>query len=268
MALGLQRGSLSPRALGASNFRYVKDYFRAAKYMAVGGGPAGGTDASQHVLFTGNPFGVTHEFALIGTQTILGPIPTTAGGGGLDVSLDNAVDEGIEIVFGADLAGTARGQLTFTIGTDKPFFAKAKIYVTDVSGITPLYFGFRKAQAYQATFTDYTDYAALGLIDVTGNIYTETDNDNAGAVQTDSTIDWADATARTLEVRVNGAAVSYFVDGARVRAAPAFSFDDADVVVPFFRYVNVTDVGAPVVLVGDGSFEIGLQAQFGSFEQP
>lgn len=267
-------GSVSPRAMSRNNFKYCKDFFLGAQTSLKGGAAATGTAGDVNVLRTGNPWAVEHEYAIIGSQAIVSPVLTTSGGGGLDVSLDLTLADGMELMFGGSQAGVARGKLGFTVGTDRPFFAKLTIHSLDVSGSTPLVFGFRKAQAFNATFATYTDFVAIGLNDATGNILTVTDVNNVGEITTDTGVDWADDTARTFKILVGGPGVAsgvvqYFIDGDKQLAPPTFTFDAGDVIFPFFRHQQITDVNTvilPGVISTDKCFEAGYQKQFGSFD--
>lgn len=264
-------GSVSPRAMSRNNFKYCKDFWLACETGKFGGGAATGTAGDVNVLRTGNPWAVEHEYGIIGTQTIISPVLTVSptGYGGLDVTLDETLNDGMEIVFGASESGVARGKLAFKIGTDRAFFARLRVYLTDVSGGV-LYFGFRKAQALD-TIANYTDYALIGLVDDTGNISTTTRLNTGSATTTDTGQDWADTTQHELMVKVsNSGAVTYFLDGDRLYAPPSFTFDTGDVVIPMFRHQHTTDVSDDVILVGsianDYCFEGGYQKKFGSFD--
>jgi hypothetical protein len=271
-------GSVGPRAMSRNNFRYCKDFFLGAETQAFGGGAASGTAGDKNVLRTGNPWAAEHEYGIIGTQTIVSPVTTLTptGYGGLDVTLDETLADGVEIAFGSSLGAIARGKLAFKIGTDRPFFARLRVYLADVSGGI-VYFGFRKVEAFQATsLVTYTDYATLGLNADLGDIVSATQVNTGGQVTTDTTLNWVDATSRELKILVGGGpgvasgVVQYFIDGDRQLAPPTFTFDAGDVVIPFFRHQHTTDVDNDVILVGSISdnycFEGGYQKQFGSFD--
>lgn len=264
-----KRQSIRPTAFNDRLFsRYCKDYFLGIESFKVDGGAASGTTGDSNVLLTGNVAGVQHELFVIGTQTITVPVLETTVGG-LDVTQDKTLADGNEIVFGAKHSGVARGRLAFTIGTDKAFFARLSISASDVSGSAPLYFGFKKAIAAGAVST-YTDYAVLGLNDNTGAVFTVTNLNNAGAVATSTGLTWADGERHEIKLVVGySGAVTYYWDGAIVAAAPAFTFDATDVVVPYFRQEQATDVDDLIVLVGDIAndycFECGFVPKPGDF---
>jgi hypothetical protein len=102
-----------------------------------------------------------------------------------------------------------------------------------VSGSDICAVGFRKTQAYNATFVNYTDKATLNKIG--GNINISTAINDAADVDTDTTEDWADGETHILEVYVSAAGVvTYKIDGEAPGTVAAFTFDATDVVVPFF----------------------------------
>lgn len=213
----------------------------------VAGGAAGGTAEDTNVMAFGqNVF----EYNIKGTQTITAP---SLAAGGLNISMDLTDNDGVEITQGI----TARSPSSFKVGTSAAFYVKARLKIADVSGTDDCAVGFRKAEAYQAAIDNYDEMAALNVI--SGNIYTETIINNAATVSTDTTDDWADAAEKTLEVYVSAAGlVSYKIDGVAPTAvaATAFSFDEDEIVVPFFYFLHATDVAENTLLV---SWECGLQ---------
>jgi len=236
-------GPLAPVKQRRLDADYVYEEFQDAPVCAnvAGTAPGAGTNVAA---FPDNTF----EYFLIGTQTLVAP---TIAADGLLASLDLTNDEGVEYTQGI----TARSRFAFTIGTSPAFYLKVGLLVADVSGSDICAVGFRKAaQAYQAAFADYTDKATLSKKN--GDIYSVTAINNAGDVETDTTINWADAAAKVLEVYVSSAGVvTYKVDGVTATGA-AFTFDDGDVVVPFFHLLHdATTPGA----VHIQSWECGLQ---------
>lgn len=203
----------------------------------VAGGAATGTAGDENVLQMGAS---SYEYHILGTQTILAP---KMGAGGVDMNLDQTADDGIEYVPGAN---NLVGKYAYTIGTDAEFEARLKFSIADVSGTDDCLFGFRKVQAYQAAVDDYTDMAAMNVI--AGAINIETILNNAATTTTDTTDTVADGVTVELKVRVSkGGAVSYFIDGVAPTVTAAFTFDSGDVVVPFFFFLNDTDVAGAVI---------------------
>lgn len=191
--------------------------------MQTTGEVCDGTDTDVHAMvFPRTGF----EFTNIGTQTILCPQITASG---LNIGRDQADGEGTEITQGI----TANSRSAFTVGTSGAFYAKCTFSIEDVSGTDDCAFGFRKAEAYQAAIDDYDEMAALNVI--SGDINIETILNNAGTDTTDTTDDWADGEEHTLEVYVSSSGVVTFkIDGAAPTTTAAFTFDDDEVVVPFF----------------------------------
>ncbi len=208
----------------------------------ITGAAAAGTDTAVHaMIFPRTGF----EYQCIGTQTILCPQIVATG---LDISLDATDNEGIQLTQGI----TARSRTAFTVGTDV-FYAKCKFYITDVSDTDDCAFGFRKAEAYQAAIDDYDEMACLNVI--SGNITIETILNAAATTSTDTTDDWADGEEHTLEVYVDiNGAVTYKIDGDAPTVTAAFSFDDAEVVIPFFYMIHAAASTAGVILT---DWEVG-----------
>jgi hypothetical protein len=212
----------------------------------ITGEVADGTAADvQAMLFPRTGF----EYCNLGAgQTILVPQIVATG---LDVSLDAADNDGLEITQGI----TARSRSAFVVGTDGAFFAKCKFIITDVSDTDDCAFGFRKCEAYQANIDDYDEMACLNVI--SGDITIETIL-NAGATDsTDTTDDWADGEEHTLEVYVSHAGVVTFkIDGEAPSTIAAFTFDDGETVVPFFYMLHAASSTAGVIFT---EWEVGLQ---------
>lgn len=212
----------------------------------AGAGAATGTAGDENLLFTGeNVF----EYHILGTQTIVSPAIAATG---LDIGMDQTEDDGVEITQGI----TARSPGVFTVGTSPAFYAKAKFSIANVSGTDDCAFGFRKMEAYQGNVDDYDEAAFLNVI--AGDIYVETILNGGATSSTDTTDDWADAETHTLEVYVSDAGVvTFMIDGAAPTATAAFTFDDAEVVIPFFYFLHAAaPVAGAVVLI---SWEVGYQ---------
>lgn len=217
------------------------------------GGAATGATGDENLMMFQNASFIYH---IVGAgQTELGP---QLRAGGFDISLDEGDNEGLEIAGGEPLVGGAKDN--FTVGTDA-FYLKAKIYLTDVSGTDDLWVGFRKVEAFQGAVNDYNTYAMLGLQATAGDFYTATELNGGGETETDVTDaggDWGDTEAHTLEVYVSAAkAVTYKIDGDEPTGVAAFTWDDADVVVPFIYFIHNVGDGAELTYLQ--SWECGLQ---------
>lgn len=239
-------GPLAPVKQRRLDADYTYEKFQTAPVCMENDGtaPSGTGGATNVAAFEKNTF----EYFMMGTQTLVAP---TIAADGLLASLDLTENDGVEYSQGI----TARSKSAFTIGTSPAFFLKVGLLVADVSGSDICAVGFRKAaQAYQAAFADYTDKATLSKKN--GDIYSVTAINNAADVETDTALNWTDATAKVLEVYVSDAGVvTYKVDGVTATGA-AFTFDDGDVVIPFLHILHdATTPGA----IHIQSWECGLQ---------
>lgn len=218
----------------------------------TGGVPTGsGGDVNLMCLQDGT---VMEQF-IIGTQTIIAPRMAVLG---LTVSLDATIAEGAEYNFGA----RPNAKHAYTIGTSPAFFMEATVFITDLSGCTPCLLGFRKVEANQAVIATYTDYATIGMNNAISatNVITFTELNGGGTISTDTTDAWGtgNASSAVLKVLVSGAGVvTYTIDGAAPSTSVAFSFDAAEVVMPFFHFLNGADVAGPV---NWSTLKIGFQA--------
>ena len=175
------------------------------------------------------------QFILGAGQTIICPRVDTQG---LNVSGDLTATEGFEYNWGA---GRANSKLSFTIGTSPAFYLQWRFRVADVSGLEPCYIGFRKTQANQVAgaIANYTDFVAFGPNDgiAPGDCAISTQLNTGGLVNTDTNDAFADGSTHTLIIRVSAAGVVTFLfDGAPPTVTQAFTFDNGDVVHPFWRH--------------------------------
>ena len=194
------------------------------------------------------------QFILGAGQTIIAPVMDATG---LLVSGDLTATEGFEYNWGA---ARSNSRHAFTIGTSAAFFLEWKFTVADVSGAAPYMIGFRKAEANNATLTSYTDYAMIGLdaVAAVGNVVLKTELNAGGTTNTDTTDAWNDAESHTLKVLVSAAGVvTYEIDGGAPSVTAAFTFDNADVVVPFMRLEH--QAGAPGAVHWE-TVKVGFQA--------
>jgi len=174
------------------------------------------------------------EFIIGGGQTIIAPRMDASG---LLVSLDLTATEGAEYNWGA----LSNAKHAFTVGTTADYQFTASIKVADVTGAEPMLMGFRKVEANNGTYTAYTDYAAIGLNNAVnpGTIIIEDRLNSGAAVQTNTTDAWADGETHILRMNVSQAGVvTYTIDGVAPTATHAFTFDNGDVIMPFFHFVH------------------------------
>lgn len=194
------------------------------------------------------------QFILGAGQTIIAP---RMSANGLNIALDLVDNEGAEYNFGA----RAGAKHAYTIGTSAAFFLEAQIYVADLSGCEPLWLGFRKVQANDADYTLYTDFYTIGLNNATSATAVSLGSQvNTGGVTLQSSTDaWGgDGSIQTLRVLVSAAGVvTATISGAAPSAPLAFTFDNADVVMPFIHFLHDTTTPGEISLL---SFKCGFQA--------
>lgn len=184
--------------------------------------------------------GMIMEQYIIGTQTIIVPRMDATG---LLSSLDLAAADGWELNYGATRANSRH---SYTIGTSAAFFMELRFTLADVSGCEPFYFGFRKTQANQVAFANYTDFVGYGVNNLVagGDCVIGTRLNTGGINSTDTNDAFGDGTTHTLQVLVSAAGVVTFTfDGGAPTATQAFTFDTGDVVHPFIT--NLMGAAAP-----------------------
>lgn len=215
-----------------------------------------GTTSALNMLYL--PKGNRLVCAALGAGQTLPPDMTATG---LDISGDETADEGYECV--SHVLGATGSPLT--IGTTPAFYFKVTINVADVSGSDDLQCGLRKIEPIEAGVDDYTDFVSLGW-NASANpaaIKIETANDNAATVSTDTTDTIADGVNLTMKFLVSSAGVVTYqhdADTTGTLEAPdttaAYTFDDGDLVHPFCRTLQNTDLTGEVNIL---DWEVGLQ---------
>lgn len=214
--------------------------------------PTGATGEVDRLYFQE---GVSMEQFILGAgQTILAP---SMDANGLLASLDLTVGEGVEYNFGA---ARTNSRHAFTIGTSPAFYFELEMRINDMDGADPYMFGFRKSEANNATWETYTDFACIGMEAATSptNVVIIDELNAGGTVKTNTTDLWGgDAATKVLQVLVSAAGVvTYKIAGAAPTVTHAFTFDNADVVVPFIRIEH----SASPTAVNIKSMKIGYQA--------
>jgi hypothetical protein len=198
-----------------------------------------GTAQAENVISFGNGF--TAHYSPIATSTLVALVGTNDG---IGLVLDATAAEGVEL----SAPTWANSQKEFVVGKTG-FSCYAKVKIDDVSGLNPFWFGFRKKEAYNATWASYTDYAAIGLGNATGDVFTTIELNGGGNTNTDTTKNWADNETHTMEVRVTQAGVAtFYFDGIQVNTATSFTFDPNDSIIPTFYALQTADLGTPFVL--------------------
>ena len=229
---------------------YIHEYFnRAPITVNKAGIVASGTNGAENVMQLENCALEYHMINTGGTSTIISPQQVATG---LDVSMDADTSYGAEISTGI----LASNKCTFTVGTSAAFFAKLRFAITDVTDAGECAFGFRKMEAYNAAIDDYDEMACINI--QAGVVNTETILNGGGTVTTDTTLtDWGDTETHELAVFVSAAGVvTYQYDGGEPTTVVAYTFDDTEVVIPFFHFLHAADSTAGIILK---ELEIGLQ---------
>lgn len=196
---------------------------------------------------------IMEQFIMGAGQTIIKPVMTASG---LSVALDQTNTEGAEYNFGA---ARTNSRNAFTIGTSAAFFFQVSMTLEDVSAGSPFLIGFRKSEANNGTFANYTDYASLGINTGTSatNVVLVTELNAGGQTITNTTDSWGgDGATATLKVLVSAAGVvTYTINGLAPTVTAAFTFDNTDVVCPFIHLLQ----GADLSLVYLNSMKVGFQ---------
>lgn len=220
--------------------KYVFENFQQNPvYSSKTGGAATGTAGDENILMLPT---TAFEYHVLGTQTIVAPV---INANGLDMgSMDQTANDGLELNH-----GILSSQIpSFEIGADPAFFLRTRFSIADVSGTDDCAIGFRKVEANQANIDDYADMAVLNVI--AGAINIETIVGGAGTVTTDTTDAWANGETHELQVNVSAAGVvTYLIDGVAPTTTAAYTFTDGLNVMPFFYFLQDTDIAGAVPLM-------------------
>jgi hypothetical protein len=228
--------------------KYIYENFQQNPVTAlIGGGAAGGAAGNNNALILPT---TAFEYSILGTQTITAPVITASG---LNMgSMDQTANDGLELNHGI----LASQIPSFIIGTDAAFFLRARFSIADVSGTDDCAIGFRSVAANQANIDDYADMAVLNVI--AGNITIETIKASAATVSTDTTNNWLDTETHELIVYVDETGVvTYQIDGSAPIVTAAYTFTTALNVMPFFYFLQDTDIAGAVPLM---IWECGYQS--------
>lgn len=237
-------------SLYAADSKTVQEFFDKpiAFQGPLGAAPAGTANALGWMV---SPYGSLHHIN-IGTQTIVAPVLNATG---LLIDQDDTATEGAH--YSASTQTIAANK--FIVGQGE-FSVMANITMADWTDAA-FKVGFRKIQAYDATFNNYTDIAAIGngssaagTTWINGDlIATNAGLNGAAHVQAISAVAPVDAAyvSFRLHVDINGAVTAY-ADGV---SYPIYSagttqmvFDAGDAIIPFFQTVNIGS-GDPAVSI-------------------
>lgn len=233
--------------------KYFLELFNVNPVMSsVLGTACTGVAGDHNVLYTAkNAF----DWYVIGTQTILAP-PLDAFGLNLvqDFTAPGDVGDGMELRMGV----TSLSPASFIIGTSAAFFIEVEFKAQDASGADPLIVGFAKAQAFDATLANYTDFVSIGIVGVAAKIQLQTQKTTAGVVTTDTTQTVSDGVAVRFAIKVSSAGVvTYLVNSAAPTVTAAYTFTTALTVLPFIRFAQAADI---TTYASCDYFELGFQS--------
>lgn len=191
-----------------------------------------GTGGDENVAVFG---GAEVAYHMIGTQTILAPVP---GNGRLVMGLDETLADGVEYLFGRGLVAADNPMATVAGGPGQGKLVSLAVNLGTVANSGECAVGFRKAEAFNALIDSYTDFAVLNV--QAGVINIETNLNAGGTVTVDTGLTMVDGVTRTLEARlyINGG-VRFFVDGVLVGPVN-FVFDAGDEILPIQHWLQIT----------------------------
>lgn len=223
------------------------DFKRQWALSAIGGYGTPTATAAEINEFRDGLYSGTY-YRIAGDGTILGPTFNETVGK-LDISCDQTAAEGLEIVPGrvSPLNPFGITVNTTTVRTAKRAMHRVSGSNVTVANVLHFMVGFRKEQAYQADWNDYTDLCALDLS--AGAVSLVTILNNAATAITDTTLTVANAIASDfgIDVEPNGRA-HYYKTGKELGVGlpssggslPRFTFDAGDHLVPFYLFVQGT----------------------------
>lgn len=222
----------------------IRDRFRQALVVSnfddVDGTIYTGAAAEVLSLNSGEAIYEVYQSA-VASAAVIAPYRS---GDGLELKPVAAADA-LELTNGTDsLSRTA-----YTVGSlldGKKLMFSVKLKIDDISDVTEIFMGWRKAEAYQVDPDDYDEMASFNIgKDADGQIEIHTILNNAATAEVDTTLtDWADAGEHTLRIEVDNLGYCKFLyDGAAPTVSTTFKFDAGEVIVPFL-YMN-TETGDP-----------------------
>lgn len=145
------------------------------------------------------------------------------------------------------LGPSSRSRGARTVGTDDRFYMQGTFTIDDISDVTELWFGWRKAEAYQADPDNYDEAATLCVgLGADGRFNITTILNNAATVTTNTgATAWIDAGTHTLRVEISEQGAAKFLVDGTAYATASYTFDDGEVVIPFIHLD--TETGDPGV---------------------
>ncbi len=187
--------------------------------------------------------------AAVATPAVVAPYQSADG---LELKPVAAADA-LELTNGITALSRAAHVVGSLLATsDKEVYFKAKFKIDDISDVSELAIGWRKAEAYQAALDDYDELACINIGQAAdGRVDIQTILNGATTSTTDTTeTDVVDSGEHTVEIRVkNNGQVSFLWDGATPTVTAAFTFDAAEGSVPFI-FLD-TETGDPGVSISE-----------------
>lgn len=210
----------------------------------------GATGTFGRALFASGSVFMTYQGA---GQTILGP-QVDIGQGALRVSCDEADNEGVDYVFADGYGAAARHAMT--VNTTAPMFFKISVNITTVAGADQVLCGWRKAEGSQADFNNFDEMAAFNIN--AGDVFISTILNGGATSEVDTTLNWADGEDHELTTIIGnvpgqGAGYVTFLYDGDFQGVNPFTFDDGEVIVPFFYALQT----ATTTAIHWNWFEIG-----------
>jgi hypothetical protein len=189
-----------------------------------------------------------HQSA-VATPAVVTPYQSASG---LELKPVAAADA-LELTNGTTALSRAAHVIGSLLATDaKELYFSAKIKIDDISDVTELWCGWRKAEAYQADPDNYDELCAFNIgKDADGQIEIHTILNGGTTAETDTTeTDWADGAEKTLEIRVkNNGKCEFLIDGSAPTVTTTFTFDSGEVILPFVMLD--TETGDPGVSISE-----------------
>jgi hypothetical protein len=187
--------------------------------------------------------------AAAATPAVIAPFQSADG---LELKPVAAADA-LEITNGTTALSRAAHVVGSLLATDaKEVYFKCKFKIDDISDVTEMAIGWRKAEAYQAAVDDYDEMASINIgQDADGQVEIHTILNNGTTTETDTTeTDVVDGGEHTVEIRVkNNGVCTFYWDGAEPTVTAAFTFDSGEVIVPFV-FLD-TETGDPGVSISE-----------------
>ena len=163
-----------------------------------------------------------------------------------------AAADALEITLGTTALSRAAHVVGSFVDIDKEVYLRVKCKIDDISDVSELAIGFRKAEAYQAALDNYDEMAAFNVGQAAdGRIDIQTILNAAATATVDTTLtDIVDTGEHTFEIRVkNNGVVTFLYDDAAPTVTTAFTFDAGEVIIPFI-FLD-TETGDPGVSISE-----------------